>query len=1339
VGFLSKWLRGDDAHSQHKSALRASPKRRCRIEKLQDRRPMAADIHLGAVYYEDTTDGEDQSPDVIAISWTGGPAGAELKSLTINMDKNNNGLLDPGETFFDTAGTNFGVGQFGNADLELVGNGFTILSANTLTGISGNWDGATSIVLTFSGFTAGKTLLIKADIDEAGFMGTASAIVEGDEFQFSQMTGTFSAPHYKDATGTGIFFDAYPNSAADQVGLPRDDYNTPPGLPVPVRTAGAFINLEPIPYAAIKGNVHVDYNGDCLVDPGEPLLQGVTIQLLDSNGNILRTTLTDVNGNYEFLDLEAGTYSVREIQPVSYFSHAALAGTINGTKIGTGGTNDLISGIQLTAGAQAIDYNFCEGIGQISGRVHAENDGDGTYESGEKLIEGVTIELLDSNGTVIATTTTDANGEYLFDKLLKGTYSVREVQPVLYFDSVDKIGTVGGVMSGSITVNDRIDNIQLVAASKGIRYDFVEKYGSISGFVLDDRNGDCVKQANENGIAGVQMDLRDANGNVVATTFTDANGNYKFDMLTRGTYTVFEHQPVGYLDSGDHVGTIDGVLTGTRSSDDTLSGIALLSGPDGINYNFCEVLPASISGRVHADANGDCILQPTEVLIAGVKMELLDSNGNVVATTFTDALGQYKFDNLLPGTYSVRETQPSLYFDSGDHIGTVGGALNGSKSINDQIDNIVLTAGAQGINYNYCEKYGSISGFVLDDRNGDCVKQDNENGIAGVKMELLNESGVVVATTFTDANGNYKFEMLTRGTYTVREIQPTGYFDSGDHIGTIDGVLTGFYAANDVIGGIALLNSPDGIKYNFCENLPASLGGVVFQDGPTILITDASTSIADVLAGISSIRDGQLTSDDTRLAGVTLRLFRADGQPIFDVNGKLVEFTTTDANGAYLFTGLRAGTYYVAEVQPGGYYDSIDTPGTTGGFSVLPDTIASITLGWGQSSQQNNFSEVLVTNLPYRFELPPPSPPLLISDPIVSVPPPPPVVTNVLYTAPPTVDLYNSGVVGYTWHLSVVNGGKPRTARLTQSQTVASSREVEEIEALRPDWRTETVKQGLFKLRTGEDDEPNVRELVFGVEKGIPVTGDFNGDGSTDVGVFKEGSWYVDLNGNGEWDEADLWAKLGRRDDLPITGDWDGDGKVDIAIFGRAWPGDPRHIAMDPGLPSAENAKHEKVKNIPPLAGEATLGVRAMQLTSTGSVRSDLIDHVFLYGWGGDQPISGDWTGEGQEMIGIFRNGNWQLDLTGDGKYTAEDKSFQMGQKGDKPVVGDFDGDTIDDVGIYRDGLWHIDTNHDGVLDARDRAFTFGDGNDTPVVGDWDGDGVDDPGLYRDIKNTAQR
>lgn len=1068
---------------------------------------MAADIHLGAVYYEDTTDGEDTTPDVIDITWTGGPAGGELTRLVLNLDKNGNGLLDPGEAFLDTAGANFGVKQFGNANLVLVENGFTILSATTLQG-NQNWDGATSVVLTFSGFNAGEHLLIKVDFDEQGFNSGASALVEGDEFQYSTLTATFKAPHYKDTTGTDNFLDDYSDAKANLVGLPIDNYFNPPANPVPLRTAGAFIDLVPEPLGSIKGNVHADYDGDCLVDPGEPLLQGVTIQLLDAQGNVLRTTLTDVNGNYEFLDLDAGTYGVREIQPTGYFNGGTLPGTINGTTVGISNTPNVIESIQLTSGQNGVDYNFCEKFGSISGRVHAEHDGDLVYEQGEVLIGGVTVELLNAQGNVIATTTTDANGEYLFDRLLQGTYSVLEIQPTDYFDSGDKVGTVGGVLSGVNTTNDRLDQIQLVADRHGIRYDFVEKYGSLRGNVHDDRNGDCILNNGEQGIAGVRMELLDANGNLIAVTHTDADGNYVFDQLKRGVYT-------------------------------------------------------------------------------------------------------------------------------------------------------------------------------------------------------------------------------------IREIQPVGYFDGGDHIGTVAGVASGSRLANDVLGNIQLLAGPDGIKYDFCEHMPVALGGIVFQDGPTLQMA-ADGDIAGALAANPGTYNGLLTGDDTRIAGVTVRLSRPDGAPIFDVNGNRVEFAVTNAAGEYYFGGLAQGTYIVTEVHPAGYIDFIDTPGTLGGVAVPPDRIAAITLSWGQVSLQNNFSEVKVENPPVFFPPPPPVPLQFV--PPVPPPAPPAVPQNVAPPLPPDLpapDYYDNGIVGYTWHLSVVNGGKPRTSRLTQSQLVAREREIAELEGERPDWDSDLVRQGKFILRTGEDDQPIERELNFGVEKATPVVGDFNGDGNTDVGVYRQGSWYIDLNGNGRWDSEDLWAKLGRRDDLPITGDWDGDGKHDIAVFGRAWPGDPRHIAAEPGLPSDENAKHGPTKNVPPQAGEATMGIRAMQLTSAGSMRSDLIDHVFLYGWGGDVPIAGDWIGEGQETVGIFRDGSWKLDLTGDGRYTDEDRAFSMGQPGDKPVIGDFNGDTVVDLGVYRDGLWHIDTNNDGVLDARDRAFTFGESADTPVVGDWDGDGIDDPGVYRDVKSAG--
>ena len=258
---------------------------------------------------------------------------------------------------------------------------------------------------------------------------------------------------------------------------------------------------------------------------------------------------------------------------------------------------------------------------------------------------------------------------------------------------------------------------------------------------------------------------------------------------------------------------------------------------------------------------------------------------------------------------------------------------------------------------------------------------------------------------------------------------------------------------------------------------------------------------------------------------------------------------------------------------------------------------------------------------------------------------------------------------------------------------------------------------------------------VFGATNGIPVAGDWNGDGTTKIGIFFDGFWFLDLDGDGRWGKNDLWARLGQTGDHPITGDWDGDGKTDIGIFGPAWAGDKRAIQNEPGLPDVHNrvtaAAKTRYKNIPPAPQQATSGARTLKRTSLGKFRKDLIDHVFRFGDDDVIPVAGDWNGDGVTNIGIFRHGTWYLDSDGDGRWSSGDTAITLGQAGDTPVVGDWNGDGRSKVGVYRNGVWLLDTNGDGVLDAHDRAFRLGETGDVPVVGDWNGEGVDKIGVYR--------
>lgn len=101
------------------------------------------------------------------------------------------------------------------------------------------------------------------------------------------------------------------------------------------------------------------------------------------------------------------------------------------------------------------------------------------------------------------------------------------------------------------------------------------------------------------------------------------------------------------------------------------------------------------------------------------------------------------------------------------------------------------------------------------------------------------------------------------------------------------------------------------------------------------------------------------------------------------------------------------------------------------------------------------------------------------------------------------------------------------------------------------------VRSGTWLLDyngNGTWDKQNVdRMLTFGAAGDTPVTGDWDGDGSTNVGVFvpATGVWNLDTNGNGIFDGCgiDTCYTFGQAGDVPALGDWDGDGTTNIGVL----------------------------------------------------------------------------------------------------------------------------------------------------------------------------------------------
>src|SRR5208283_3678568 len=172
-------------------------------------------------------------------------------------------------------------------------------------------------------------------------------------------------------------------------------------------------------------------------------------------------------------------------------------------------------------------------------------------------------------------------------------------------------------------------------------------------------------------------------------------------------------------------------------------------------------------------------------------------------------------------------------------------------------------------------------------------------------------------------------------------------------------------------------------------------------------------------------------------------------------------------------------------------------------------------------------------------------------------------------------------------------------------------------------------------------------DLVYaygGIPGDIPITGDWNGDGHTKIGIYRPGNglFILDTNGNGVLDAGDAVFNLhiGKSPgDVPVVGDWNGDGRSKVGYFrqGFLW-------ILD---------------------------------TNGNHVFEQGIDQVYAYGGvAGDIPVVGDWTGTGISKVGVFRQGFlWVLDANGNHQIDAPgpggDYIFGYGGiPGDIPVVG---------------------------------------------------------------------
>jgi hypothetical protein len=219
---------------------------------------------------------------------------------------------------------------------------------------------------------------------------------------------------------------------------------------------------------------------------------------------------------------------------------------------------------------------------------------------------------------------------------------------------------------------------------------------------------------------------------------------------------------------------------------------------------------------------------------------------------------------------------------------------------------------------------------------------------------------------------------------------------------------------------------------------------------------------------------------------------------------------------------------------------------------------------------------------------------------------------------------------------------------------------------------------GNFVWRLRNNGGAGADLVGWGFDTDLRAAADYDGDGRTDIGVFRNGVWYLLRSQLGA-----ATVQFGQAGDIPVPSDYTGDGQAEVAVYRS--------------------------------------GSWYMLNLSNNQVQSA------LFGLAGDRPVPADYDGDRKNDLAVFRDGVWYWLRSSDN----ESRGVQFGLGSDKPMTGDYDGDGRADQTVFRSGAWYVLGSTQGFSGVQ-----FGLAGDIPLVGDYNGDGQNDIAVYRPTSGT---
>ncbi|MCC6706819.1 MAG: carboxypeptidase regulatory-like domain-containing protein, partial [Gammaproteobacteria bacterium] len=663
----------------------------------------------------------------------------------------------------------------------------------------------------------------------------------------------------------------------------------------------------------------------------------------------------------------------------TYTAHETVVSGTEYVNIGTVTGEDRVSG-QTVTDSDAAHYNTPGLTQSLGDRVWEDSNANGVQDLGEAGIAGVTVRLTDTNGVVQQTTSTDAQGNYLFN-VAAGSYKVN-------FDAVAGYVVTGKDLGGNDNRDSDIDTvtrttgiINIAAGEQDLSIDagFYKK-ASLGDRIWVDTNANGQQDDGATGVNGVTVTLIGGGadgiingvGDTSQTTVTAGDGNYLFTNLTPGQqYQVLFGKPTGYNFTTANAGN-----DASDSDADVVTGksqvVTLTSGESNLTIDAGLVAQkAAIGDHVWLDCNANGIQDAGEVGAANVTVKLLNSAGTVIATQQTNANGDYLFSNLNPGDYSVQFVALAGYsFTSKDANGNLSDGLDSDadvvtgktalttlsagetdlswdaglspvcRPVTFDFSGNSYTSGTLGNSRTYTD---ALTGVSVTARAFSQDKGTNtwQNAFLGAYGGGL---GVTDSSEGSGGNNTHTVDNIGRNNYIVLQFSQAvlvdkaflGYVvnDSDAQI-WIGNSATAVTSMNNSVLNNALFTEVDTTTLTTSRWVDINDGGV--RGNLFIIAADTtdtspedyfkleqvSVCAPDYCAPVAKASLGDFVWEDKNYNGV--QDTGENGISGVTVNllssaGTVLASTTTNASGAYAFTNLNPGDYKVQVVTPSGYY-----------------------------------------------------------------------------------------------------------------------------------------------------------------------------------------------------------------------------------------------------------------------------------------------------------------------------------------------------------------------------------------------------------------------------------